>query len=51
MNELREAKIEYLSDPNTSLEALSELAMDEDEDVRGAAKEAIMRKNYDGTKK
>ena len=51
MDELREAKIEYISDPNTSLEALSELAMDEDEDVRGAAKEAIMRKKHDGTKR
>ena len=51
MDELREAKIEYISDPDTSLEALSELAMDEDEDVRGAAKEAIMRKKHDGTKR
>ena len=51
MEELREAKLEYVYDPNTSVEALSELAMDEDETVREAAKEAVERKDPDGTKK
>ena len=51
MAELREAKLEYVSDPNNSMEALSELAMDEDERVREAAKEAIEREDPDGKKK
>ena len=51
MEALREAKIKYVSDPNTSMEALSELAMDEDERVREVAKEAIEREDPDGTKK